>query len=141
MTIEEFRLLHSELIEHYQFIEHHLEGIYSSLQGEKSFYEGLLEVENDNIPRLLKRIKAIQDGRGVIVISEEDSNLIEQMCSRRNFWCHNCYVDMVFDRKTGGPRKETDIKKMRSDLQEAQKLRDYLFDKKIHYMDEMKNKV
>lgn len=37
MTLDEFRKKHSELIEHYQFIEHHLEGIYAGLEDGKGF--------------------------------------------------------------------------------------------------------
>lgn len=130
MTLEEFRLTHSELIEQYQFIEHHLEGIYSCLNGDKSFYEGMLEVERDTIPRLLNRIRTIQTEKGNIVLTEEELKTIEEICDSRNFWCHNCYVDLSFDYRTGDPRNAFDIKKMLKDLVEAKAIRDWLFKKK-----------
>ena len=43
MTLEKFRVNHSRLVEHYQFIEHNLEGIYAAVCGEY-FYGGLLNV-------------------------------------------------------------------------------------------------
>lgn len=140
MTLDEFRLTHSELIEHYQFIEHHLEGIFAFLQGKDHFEKGMQEVENDNIPRLLKKIKETQDEYGEIALSKEDFDLLERLCARRNFWCHNCYVDMVFDRMTEGPKKENDVEKMKEDLREAQRVRNYLFETKIKVLEKMRNK-
>ena len=134
MDLDEFRRVHSELVEHYQFIEHHLEGIYSALQ-DKYFYDGLVEVEKDNIPRLIHRILSIQQKNGEVVLSEEDLSRINNAYERRNFWCHNCYVDLVFDRKTGGPSHLNDVKAMMSDLVEAKSLRDELFERKLSYME------
>lgn len=31
MTLDKFRVLHSTLVEHYQFVELHLEGIYAAV--------------------------------------------------------------------------------------------------------------
>lgn len=130
MTLEEFRRIHSELIEQYQFIEHHLEGIYSCLCEDKSFYDGLLEVEKDTIHRLLDRIRAKQNESGMILLADAELEKIEGICSRRNFWCHNCYVDLVFDYKTGGPKRPIDIEQMLQDLAEANEIRGELFKKK-----------
>lgn len=60
MTMEKFQMMHSMLIEHYQYIEHHLEGVYALLCG-KSFYEGLEEVETSNIKRLIQEIKRMDE--------------------------------------------------------------------------------
>lgn len=45
MNLNEFRITHSTVMEHYQFIERELEGIYAALSG-KRFYAGLIDVEN-----------------------------------------------------------------------------------------------
>ena len=42
---------------------------------------------------------------------------------------------MVFDRKTEGPKKETDIKQLINDTRAAEQMRDLLFEKKIKLMD------
>ena len=131
MTLEEFRLTHSELIEQYQFIEHHLEGIYSCLSEDKSFYEGMLEVEKDTIPRLISRIRSIQKDSEIELLNEEEFKKIMGICESRNFWCHNCYVDLSFDCRTGGPKNGYDIEKMLRDLSEAKDIRDWLFEKKF----------
>lgn len=131
LTLDEFRLKHSELIEHYQFIEHHLEDIYADIQGKKDFYGGLMDVEKDNIPRLRKKLLELQEKTGIPILSEMDCAQLEEICGRRNFWCHNCYVDIVFDAWTAGPKKPQDIKQMEMDYVKAKQMRDYLFVRKI----------
>ena len=91
MNLSEFRTAHSVVMEHYQFIEMHLEGIYAALSG-------------------------------------------------RSFWTHSCYTNMVFDRKTGGPKKETDIGQLYQDTREAEQMRDLLFEKKIKLMEIVRDK-
>lgn len=51
MNLEEFRIAHSTLMEHYQFVERELEGIYAALSG-KPFYFGLMDVEKFGISKL-----------------------------------------------------------------------------------------
>ena len=53
MTQEKFRIMHSELIEHYQFIEMHLEAICAYLS-DKSFMQGLEDVEKSNISHIVR---------------------------------------------------------------------------------------
>lgn len=130
MTEEEFRIMHSKIIEHYQFIEFHLEGIYAMING-NDFIVGLKEVETHNIGRLLKTIKQIEQKQNIKVLSEDLYIKLQNVYVRRNFWCHNCYVDMIFDRKTDVPKKESDINEMRSDLQEALLIRNFLYEEKM----------
>lgn len=128
MNLEKFRIYHSTLIEHYQFIEAHLEGIYAALSG-KSLSAGLQDVEKCSLHRLLKEIKELERDKKQSVFTDEEYKRMEKIFQRRNFWCHNCYYDMLFDKKTGGPKKDEDIKAMVSDLHEAAELRDELFEK------------
>ena len=133
MTMEKFRMMHSLLIEHYQYIEHHLEGVYALLCG-KSFYEGLEEVETSNIKRLIQEIKRMEQEKSVSIISAADYEKLEDIRKRRNFWCHNCYIDMVVDVKTGNPKKVEFINKLIADMCDAEQLRESLFQAKITNM-------
>ena len=133
MTIEEFRILHSTVIEHYQYIEHHLEGIYAALCG-KPFIMGLEDVEKSSIVQLIRKIKNIEEERQICVLTDSDFERLQHICTRRNFWSHNCYVDMVFDRRTDAPKKDIDIKSLIEDINEARMIRDILFEKKQIYM-------
>ena len=128
MTLEKFRILHSTLVEHYQFIEAHLEGIYAAVSG-KTLLEGLKDVEKDSIHRILTAIKKAEKEKNIVVFTEEEYERIEYILTRRNFWCHNCYYDLVFDRKTGGLKKAEDEQGMLKDLCESEDLRQELFDK------------
>ena len=129
MTLEEFRILHSTLIEHYQFIEAHLEGIYAAICG-KVFWDGLKDVEKYGCSRLIMEIKNLEAEKKMEVFTEEECQQLQEVFQRRNFWCHNCYYDMVFDPKAGGLKYERDIKLMKMDLRRAECWRDQLFDKK-----------
>ncbi len=131
MTLEEFRLKHSELIEHYQHIERNLEDIYADIQDGKSFYGGLLDVENDNISRLVHKLCELQEKAGIPILSEAECAQLDAIRQRRNYWCHNCYVDMPFDARTKGPKKPVHIKQMTTDFNEAKQMREYLFAKKM----------
>lgn len=47
---------------------------------------------------------------------------------------------MAFDRKTEGPKKETDIKQLYADIRNAEQMRELLFNRKIELFNEMKEK-
>ncbi|MDE7427844.1 MAG: hypothetical protein K2N00_01005 [Lachnospiraceae bacterium] len=62
MNLSEFRIAHSIVMEHFQFIEMHLEGIYAALSG-RSFYEGLKDTREAGQMRNLlfeKKIKLME---------------------------------------------------------------------------------
>lgn len=126
MTLEKFRIMHSELIEHYQFVEMHMEAICAYLSG-KPFIQGLEDVETSNIAHLVREIKKYEKEKNVSVFSADDYDRIEAMRIRRNFWCHDCYTKMVFDAKTRGPKREKDRKALIDDTLEARDLREKLF--------------
>lgn len=130
MTLENFRLNHSTLIEHYQYIEAHLEGIYATISG-KNLLEGLKDVERSNFKHIISKIKTLESKEKINIFTEEEYEYLNKVFQKRNFWCHNCYYDIVFDRKTGGPKKPEDVQMLIKDLQEAEQLREKLFNKKI----------
>ena len=139
MNLSEFRTAHSVVMEHYQFIEMHLEGIYAALSG-RSFYEGLKEVERYNISRIIIMIQEQEKRNRKRVILDSEYEDLKAIYQRRNFWTHSCYTNMVFDRKTGGPKKETDIRQLYQDTREAEQMRDLLFEKKIKLMEIVRDK-
>lgn len=139
MNLSEFRTAHSVVMEHYQFIEMHLEGIYAALSG-RSFYEGLKEVERYNISRIIIMIQEQEKRNNKKVILDSEYEDLKSIYQRRNFWTHSCYTNMVFDRKTGGPKKESDIRQLYKDIREAEQMRDLLFEKKIKLMEIVRDK-
>lgn len=130
MDLKEFRIAHSTLIEHYQFVEAHLEGIYATLSG-KPFLIGLQEVERDSLSGVVREIKDLEREKNLQVFTGEQYTQLRQLIERRNYWCHCCYFEMAFDRKTGGPAKVRDVQQLARDLQTAEQWREALYHKKI----------
>lgn len=139
MTLEQFRILHSTLIEHYQFIEAHLEGIYAAVSG-KPFHIGVKEVERDSLSGVVREIREMEDKKGLRIFTQDSYKALRQIIERRNFWCHSCYFEMTFDLQTGGPAKVRDVQKLLEDLQTAQQWRDQLLHKKIDLLEKTSRK-
>ena len=134
MVLNEFRILHSTLIEHYQFVEAHLEGIYAAVS-EKPFAIGIQEVEKDSLGGVVREIKDLEREKKIKIFTEDEYNQLRVIIERRNFWCHCCYFEMAFDRKTGGPAKVRDVQKLFEDLKTAEQWREQLFQKKIDLLE------
>lgn len=139
MNLQEFRIAHSTVMEHYQFIERELEGIYATLSG-KSLYEGLKDVEKFSISKVIRMVQEQEKFYNKTIITDTEYEELKSICQRRNFWTHNCYTEMVFDRKTGGPKKEIDVKRLYNDIRIAEEMRELLFDKKIELFNEIRDK-
>ena len=135
MTLEKFRILHSTLVEHYQFIEAHLEGIYAAVSN-KDFAEALKDVEKDGLGGILRDIQRLERQKSIDVLTDEECEQLKELFERRNFWCHSCYFEMVFDRQTGGPAKVRDVQQLIEDMKAAEQWREALFEKKIRLMKE-----
>src|SRR5574344_199647 len=117
MTEEKFRIIYSTLIEQYQFIEFHLEGIYAFIS-DKGFAHGLEDVEKSSISRVIKENKknhAVKE-----IFSKEEYIRLDNINKRRNFWIHNCYVDLEFDNKVCLPKHKEVIQRLLNDLREAE---------------------
>jgi hypothetical protein len=134
MVLKEFRITHSTLIEHYQFIEAHLEGIYAAIS-EKSFSDGIKEVEKDSLGGVVREIRELERDKKIRVFTEEEYAQLRQIIERRNFWCHCCYFEMAFDLQTGGPARVRDVQVMFEDMKTAEQWREQLFQKKLDLLE------
>ena len=138
MMLEKFRITHSTLIEHYQYIEAHLEGIYAIFSGKK-FVDALKEVERDSLSGVIREIRELEKEKRITILSPEEHTQLRKIVERRNFWCHSCYYDLVFDRETGGLAKVQDVQMLLEDLKTAEQWRDRLYKKKIEYLKSQKS--
>lgn len=138
MMLEKFRITHSTLIEHYQFIEAHLEGIYAIFSGKK-FVDALKDVERDSLSGVIREIRELERAQRITILSSEEHAFLRKLVERRNFWCHSCYYDLVFDRETGGLAKVQDVQMLIEDLKTAEQWRDRLYKKKIEFIKNQKN--
>ena len=139
MDLKEFRITHSTLIEHYQFIEAHLEGIYAAVS-DKNFADGIKDVEKDSLSGIIREIREIEQEKNINIFTEEECQQLREIINRRNFWCHSCYFELSFDRKTGGLAKVRDVKKLIEDIRDAEYWREALFEKKIEML-KKRNKI
>ena len=115
MTLEEYRIKHSMLIEQYQWIEFDLEGLYAFLSHEP-FHKAIQEIEKDAIGGVVWEIKRIEDQRNIVVFSREEYEVLDGIRERRNFWTHECYTD-GYDRQRGVPQNASLLSK---DLRNAE---------------------
>lgn len=136
MTLEEYRIKHSMLIEQYQWIEFDLEGLYAAISDEP-FCKALQEIEKDSIGGVLREIRKIEREKNIVVFSENEYQEFEQLRERRNFWSHVCYTE-AYDHSTGAPRN---AQMLSADLSKAESLLGRLRQIKEIHMRENRNKI
>ena len=131
MTLEEYRIQHSVLIEQYQWIEFDLEGLYAAISDEP-FCEALRGIEKDSIGGVVREIKRIEKEKNIVIFSEEEYQELDMLRERRNFWSHVCYTE-AYDNITGVPRNAqlllTDLRKAKTILEQLRKIKDLHMDK------------
>lgn len=121
MTLEEYRIKYSLLMEQYQWIEYDLEGICAALS-EDPFHEAIQEIERDSIGGIVREIRRLEDRQNTVVLTREEYEALEQIRERRNFWSHKCFTE-AYDKRTGAPRNANALI---NDLQEAQTVQKWL---------------
>ena len=76
MTLEQYRIRHSMLIEQYQWIEFDLEGLYAAISDDP-FCVALQEIEKDSIGGIVREIRKME-----IITSDLLSALIDKSRTR-----------------------------------------------------------
>ena len=136
MQLERFRIVHSTLIEHYQFIEAHLDGIYAAVS-DKPFSVGVKEVERDSLSGVVREIQDLEREKKIKIFTEDEYNHLRMIIERRNFWCHCCYFELSFDREGGGLARVRDVQTLIQDTENAEAWRERLRIKKIELVKKM----
>ena len=113
MTLSEFQILHSELIGCFQFIENDLKWIYS-LMRKGDVGENFDSLDKTNLGFVIKILKELDNSDGKPFLSPDDYNFLNQMREKRNYWCHQCYVDFVY---LQGSERSREFNKICSKLQ------------------------
>lgn len=131
MTLNEYRIQHSMLIEQYQWIEFDLEGLYAAISDEP-FCKALREIEKDSIGGVVREIQKIEREKNIIVFSQSEYEELDQLRERRNFWSHVCYTE-AYDEDTGAPKNAdmlpADLKKAEIVLERLRQIKDIHMDK------------
>ena len=105
MDNKEFRIYHSKLIEQYQFIEWHLEGIFGLLEN-GDFEELTHRVENDAMGELIRKVRfLVKEYKYNDIITKNDFESLDKIRDDRNYYCHENYLTRrkqkgIYSRKT-----------------------------------------
>ncbi len=94
-AINRFKMLHSEIIQYYQCIEFDLRRIYSAMSSE-DFFDSMDELSDKNWGVILNRLEDLDYSDDDPFFSEEEYEQLDKMRTRRNYWCHQCYLDFIY---------------------------------------------
>ena len=136
MTLEEYRIIHSTLIEQYQWIEFDLEGLYAAISDEP-FCEALQEIVKDSIGGVMREIKKIEKEKNITIFSDDEYEELDMLRERRNFWSHVCYTE-AYDKFTGTPKN---AQMLSEDLLKAETFLERLREIKVMHMDKNRKKI
>ena len=93
MTLEDYRIKHSEIIEQYQLIEYHLEGIFGLLE-EGEFEELVHRVEYDAMGELIRKVRFLVKETKSDCLSKKEFSILDNIRDDRNYWSHESYLDL-----------------------------------------------
>lgn len=95
MTLDKFKLIHSELIMQVQCIENDLRLIYAAMKP-GDFEDNIDDLEKATLGRIMKELRELDRSDGHPDLSDSDYDLIDQIREIRNYWCHQCYLDFIY---------------------------------------------
>ena len=97
MELNEYRILHSQIIEQYQLIEFHLEGLFALMQNNgKNFMELAKRVENDAMGELIRKVRfLIKEYKYENILTKEDFSKLNIIRDDRNFYCHENFLNNI----------------------------------------------
>lgn len=95
MDRDTFKLIHSELIQQVQCIEHNLRRTYAAMH-EGNFEDNFDRLEKCNLGKIARELEDLDYSDEDPELSEEVYELIDDIREIRNYWCHQCYLDFVY---------------------------------------------
>ncbi|MDL2292527.1 hypothetical protein LJC17_02945 [Acholeplasma sp. OttesenSCG-928-E16] len=91
----EYKELHSEVIMYCQIIENDIKWIYSFMhKGDE--YELRDTLAKKNLGQMITMLKKLDQSDGNPMISASDYNFLNQMREKRNYWCHENYIEFMY---------------------------------------------
>jgi len=95
MTRDQFKILHSEIMEYFQCIEYDLKWIYSGMSSD-DFDDEMDILETSNFGNTLRKLKKLDYSDGEPWLSDYEYEQLVHIRELRNYWCHQCYLDFVY---------------------------------------------
>lgn len=96
MGINEFQILHSDVIKCYQLVENDLKLIYAFIM-DKDLEQTLNEVENITLGTIINKLEEYDKSTEPQIISDNDYNFLKQIKDNRNFWAHENYLEFIYE--------------------------------------------
>lgn len=123
MEINEYRILHSQIIEQYQLIEFHLEGLFALMQGQGNNFEELAHrVENDAMGELIRKVRfLVKEYKYQDIITKQDFSDLDKIRDDRNYYCHENFLENKVDNYKSNRKYN-----IKQDLQNAKDINDKL---------------
>lgn len=95
MTRDTFKMIHSELIQQVQCIEHDLKIIYAAMKRGR-FQSNMEAMSKANLGEIARELEALDYSDDFPELSERDYEVIDEIRDIRNYWCHQCYIDFIY---------------------------------------------
>ena len=95
MTDDQFKILHSEIMEYFHCIEFDLKRIYSGMSTE-DFENEMDMLETSNFGNTLNKLRKLDESDGDPWLTESDYEELDRIRDLRNYWAHQCYLDYVY---------------------------------------------
>ena len=96
MTINQFKILHSETLMFYQIIENDLKIIFAFMHCGNPNYNYNI-VDNKSLGQIIKELKELDFSDGKSLISSSDYNFLSQITQNRNHWAHQTYINFIYN--------------------------------------------
>ena len=124
-TIDRFRSLHSEIIEEFQCIEYDMRRIYSSMIDE-DYDDAMEEMSDKNWGAILNRLRKLDNSDGKPYFSSDEYELLDDIRTLRNYWCHQCYLDFVYIQDSWKREEKLQklIRRLENELNRVRKLQE-----------------
>ena len=125
MNLNEYRIFHSQIIEQYQLVEFHLEGLFALIVNDGNNFEQLARrVENDAMGELIRKVRfLVKEYKYNDIITKNDFELLDKIRDDRNYYCHENFLENKTDNYKSN--RKTSIK---DDLDVAVKMNNKLVD-------------
>jgi len=94
-NLDRFRMMHSEIMEYYQCIEHDMKRIYSAMSGD-DFADNMEWLSQDNWGKILNKLKHLDYSDNDPFFTKQEYEMLDEIRDRRNYWAHKCYIDFVY---------------------------------------------
>ena len=99
MDINEFHFMLGQTIMYCQIIEHDVKMIYAAMHN-GDMRRTLREIERKKwtLGATIENLKRLDLSDGNAYISLEDYEFLQDMTDKRNHWCHDCYINFIYER-------------------------------------------